>query len=155
MTLTAHWQRIHNCYKHAALKKIRGSNQRRDELIQRENGELVMYKSKCQPIDHVVLRQQPNISWWGFTRPSLTNHRGGAFLIQILLQMKFLVFLFLVIASVSADVSHIVSADASAPILKQALDVGADGSYQWNYETGNGIAAQEQGSIQNAGSVSI
>lgn len=71
--------------------------------------------------------------------------------------MKFLA-VFLFVAAVSADVSHILkggNSDAHAPILKQSLDIGTDGSYQWNYETGNGIAAQEQGSIKNPGTVRI
>ncbi|CAH0699917.1 unnamed protein product [Spodoptera exigua] len=37
------------------------------------------------------------------------------------------------------------------PIIKQSQEVGFDGSYQYNYETGNGIAAQEQGYLKNAG----
>lgn len=70
--------------------------------------------------------------------------------------MKFLA-VFLFVAAVSADVSHLVKnkgPDADAPILKQSLDIGVEGNYQWNYETGNGIAAQEQGSLKNVGSVS-
>ncbi|KAE8744064.1 Cuticle Protein CPR RR-1 5 [Frankliniella occidentalis] len=37
------------------------------------------------------------------------------------------------------------------PIIKQDFTINEDGSYQWNYETGNGIAANEQGSVKNAG----
>ncbi|XP_030035561.2 endocuticle structural glycoprotein SgAbd-2 [Manduca sexta] len=37
------------------------------------------------------------------------------------------------------------------PILKQFQEVNPDGSYQYNYETGNGIAAQEQGYLKNPG----
>ncbi|KAL0840391.1 hypothetical protein ABMA28_015648 [Loxostege sticticalis] len=37
------------------------------------------------------------------------------------------------------------------PIVKQQQEVNFDGSYQWSYETGNGIAAQEQGYLKNAG----
>ncbi|KAJ9574170.1 hypothetical protein L9F63_008426, partial [Diploptera punctata] len=36
-------------------------------------------------------------------------------------------------------------------ILRQAQDQQFDGSYQFSYETENGIAAQEQGSIKNLG----
>ncbi|XP_077291770.1 larval cuticle protein LCP-17-like [Arctopsyche grandis] len=66
--------------------------------------------------------------------------------------MKFLLA-FLFVAAVSADVSHILKGgpDADAPILKQSLDIGVDGSYQFNYETGNGISAQETGSLKNVG----
>ncbi|CAH1369009.1 unnamed protein product [Tenebrio molitor] len=39
------------------------------------------------------------------------------------------------------------------PIVKYDNEgVNADGSYQWSYETGNGIVAQEQGQLKNAGS---
>ncbi|KAJ2946973.1 hypothetical protein O0L34_g16319 [Tuta absoluta] len=37
------------------------------------------------------------------------------------------------------------------PILRQTQDANPDGSYQWSYETGNGIAAQEQGYLKNPG----
>ncbi|RZB39896.1 Chitin bind 4 domain containing protein [Asbolus verrucosus] len=37
-------------------------------------------------------------------------------------------------------------------ILRQSQDVNFDGSYQWSYETENGIAAQEQGVLKNANS---
>ncbi|XP_018577183.1 endocuticle structural glycoprotein SgAbd-8-like [Anoplophora glabripennis] len=39
------------------------------------------------------------------------------------------------------------------PIIRYDNEgVNADGSYQWSFETGNGIVAQEQGQIKNAGS---
>lgn len=38
------------------------------------------------------------------------------------------------------------------PILKQAIDgPNPDGSYSYNYETGNGIQAQEDGHLNNVG----
>ncbi|XP_077302952.1 endocuticle structural glycoprotein SgAbd-2-like [Arctopsyche grandis] len=37
------------------------------------------------------------------------------------------------------------------PIVRQSQDVNHDGSYQYSYETGNGIQAQEQGYLKNAG----
>ncbi|XP_072940530.1 endocuticle structural glycoprotein SgAbd-2-like isoform X2 [Epargyreus clarus] len=37
------------------------------------------------------------------------------------------------------------------PILKQTQEVNFDGTYQYSYETGNGISAQEQGYLKNAG----
>ncbi|VEN51665.1 unnamed protein product [Callosobruchus maculatus] len=38
------------------------------------------------------------------------------------------------------------------PILRYENEgVNPDGSYQWNYETGNNIIAQEQGQLKNAG----
>lgn len=38
------------------------------------------------------------------------------------------------------------------PILRQEQEVNFDGSYKYLYETGNGINAQEQGFLKNAGS---
>ncbi|KAI8428863.1 hypothetical protein MSG28_007506 [Choristoneura fumiferana] len=37
------------------------------------------------------------------------------------------------------------------PIVRQTADVSFDGSYQYSYETGNGIQAQEEGYLKNAG----
>ncbi|CAD7076733.1 unnamed protein product [Hermetia illucens] len=37
------------------------------------------------------------------------------------------------------------------PIIKQEQEVNFDGSYKWSYETGNGIAAEEQGYLKNPG----
>jgi len=38
------------------------------------------------------------------------------------------------------------------PIVKQALDgPNPDGSYNYNYETGNGIQAEEEGHLNNVG----
>lgn len=41
--------------------------------------------------------------------------------------------------------------EKDAPILKQEQEVNFDGSYYSAYETGNGIAVQEQGQLKNAG----
>ncbi|XP_019878613.1 endocuticle structural glycoprotein SgAbd-8-like [Aethina tumida] len=39
------------------------------------------------------------------------------------------------------------------PIIKYVNEgVNPDGSYEWSYETGNQITAQEQGQLKNAGS---
>ena len=44
------------------------------------------------------------------------------------------------------------SADEPIAIVKYDNEgVNADGSYQWSYETANGIAAQESGQLKNAG----
>lgn len=40
---------------------------------------------------------------------------------------------------------------APIPIVKQDSHQNHDGSYQYVYETGNGIRAQEQGYVKNAG----
>ncbi|XP_050663752.1 endocuticle structural glycoprotein ABD-4-like [Leptidea sinapis] len=37
------------------------------------------------------------------------------------------------------------------PIVRQEQIINPDGSYKWNYETGNGIAAEEEGFIKNLG----
>ncbi|KAL1138378.1 hypothetical protein AAG570_008442 [Ranatra chinensis] len=37
------------------------------------------------------------------------------------------------------------------PILKYENVVNYDGSYRWAYETGNGITAEEEGALKNAG----
>lgn len=43
------------------------------------------------------------------------------------------------------------SGDKDAPILSQTQEVNFDGTYQSAFETGNGISAQESGSLKNAG----
>ncbi|KAJ8704787.1 hypothetical protein PYW08_012107 [Mythimna loreyi] len=69
--------------------------------------------------------------------------------------MKFLI-LSVCVALAAADVSHILPKqgkdETAAQILKQELDVGVEGQYQWAYETDNGISASESGSLKNAGS---
>lgn len=42
-------------------------------------------------------------------------------------------------------------ANEEIPILKQLSEINPDGSYQWSYETGNGIAAEERGALKGAG----
>lgn len=37
------------------------------------------------------------------------------------------------------------------PILRQEQEINFDGTYKWAYETGNGIKAEEQGFLKNAG----
>ncbi|XP_049866249.1 uncharacterized protein LOC126366948 [Pectinophora gossypiella] len=37
------------------------------------------------------------------------------------------------------------------PIIRQEQSINPDGSYKWSYETGNGIAAEEQGYVKNQG----
>ncbi|XP_035440469.2 cuticle protein CP14.6 [Spodoptera frugiperda] len=66
-------------------------------------------------------------------------------------KMKSFVALLAVVAVVAADVSHVVrNPDADAQVLKQVADVAPDG-YNYLYETSNGIQAQEQGALKNAG----
>ncbi|CAH2980723.1 unnamed protein product [Chilo suppressalis] len=63
--------------------------------------------------------------------------------------MKYLVLFTFALAA--ADVSHIVpkSSDRDAKILKQELDVGLEGQYQWAIETDNGISQHEHGALNN------
>ncbi|XP_076295260.1 cuticular protein 22 [Lasioglossum baleicum] len=43
-------------------------------------------------------------------------------------------------------------ADEVIPIVSQSQEgPNPDGSYKWNYEAGNGIKAQEEGQLENAG----
>lgn len=37
------------------------------------------------------------------------------------------------------------------PILRQVNEINPDGSYNWAYETANGIAHEEQGYLKNRG----
>ncbi|XP_019870246.1 endocuticle structural glycoprotein SgAbd-2-like [Aethina tumida] len=55
----------------------------------------------------------------------------------------------LVLALVAA--AYAGQADREAPIISQESDISPDGSYRSSYQTGNGIAAQEQGALKNAG----
>lgn len=74
-------------------------------------------------------------------------------------QQKVFIAVFALVAVVSADVSHLArqrssGPDAEAQILRQDADVNVE-SYNYAYETSNGIAAQEAGQLKNAGRVSI
>ncbi|NP_001161275.1 cuticular protein precursor [Tribolium castaneum] len=62
--------------------------------------------------------------------------------------MKIFVALAVLAVAVSAQRG---GSERDAPILKQEQEVNFDGSYHSSYETGNGIAAQEQGQLKNAG----
>lgn len=43
------------------------------------------------------------------------------------------------------------AATSEIPILRQDADVNFDGSYYSSFETGNGIVAEERGTLKNAG----
>ncbi|XP_017781194.1 PREDICTED: endocuticle structural glycoprotein SgAbd-8-like [Nicrophorus vespilloides] len=47
----------------------------------------------------------------------------------------------------------VLSMAAHIPILRQVTDINPDGSYNYAYETGNGIAAEEQGFLNGEGQV--
>ncbi|CAB3236685.1 unnamed protein product [Arctia plantaginis] len=64
--------------------------------------------------------------------------------------MKSFVALFAIVAVVAADVSHLKGTEADAVIVKQNADVLPD-QYSYEYETSNGIAAQERGALKNVG----
>lgn len=44
-----------------------------------------------------------------------------------------------------------VLADKDATVLRHDAEVNVDGSYQYAYETSNGIAHEEQGALKNLG----
>lgn len=44
-----------------------------------------------------------------------------------------------------------VAADKDATVLRQDAEVNPDGTYQYAYETSNGIVAEEQGTLKNLG----
>ncbi|CAH1368999.1 hypothetical protein MTP99_010485 [Tenebrio molitor] len=62
--------------------------------------------------------------------------------------MKIFVALAVLVAVASAQRG---GSERDAPILKQEQEVNFDGSYHTSFETGNGIAAQEQGQLKNSG----
>ncbi|XP_026747838.1 larval cuticle protein LCP-17-like [Trichoplusia ni] len=66
--------------------------------------------------------------------------------------MKLLI-LSVCVALAAADVSHILpkNSDQDAKIVKQELNVGIEGEYQYSYETDNGISASENGRLVNPG----
>ncbi|XP_034946163.1 endocuticle structural glycoprotein SgAbd-8-like [Chelonus insularis] len=60
----------------------------------------------------------------------------------------------LIILIVAIVINPIASAPADnvIPIVSQSQDgPNPDGSYKWSYESGNGIKAQEEGQLENAG----
>ncbi|KYN41853.1 Larval cuticle protein LCP-17, partial [Trachymyrmex septentrionalis] len=55
-------------------------------------------------------------------------------------------------ALVAVAIAAPVDNTSPIPIVKQALDgPNPDGSYNYNYETGNGIQVQEEGHLNNVG----
>ncbi|XP_028157802.1 cuticle protein CP14.6-like [Ostrinia furnacalis] len=66
--------------------------------------------------------------------------------------MKSFVAVLALVALAAADVAHLQrGADADAQIVKQEADVGPE-SFQYSYQTSNGIAGQESGALKNVGS---
>ncbi|CAG9127111.1 unnamed protein product [Plutella xylostella] len=77
--------------------------------------------------------------------------------------MKYFLLLTLVAGSALGDVSSFGPYQAQQPngqqqyttepipIIRQEQVINPDGSYKWSYETGNGIAAEEQGYVKNQG----
>ncbi|XP_017785754.1 PREDICTED: endocuticle structural glycoprotein SgAbd-2-like [Nicrophorus vespilloides] len=57
-----------------------------------------------------------------------------------------------IVAFAFLAVAFAAQSDEQAPIVSQDSEVNFDGSYHHSYETGNGISAQEQGVLKNAGS---
>ncbi|KAJ8936982.1 hypothetical protein NQ314_012064 [Rhamnusium bicolor] len=63
--------------------------------------------------------------------------------------MKWYIFAFALFAAASAAT---LSPNEPIPIVSQEQEVNFDGSYKFAYKTGNGIDAEEQGLLKNAGS---
>ncbi|XP_044737015.1 endocuticle structural glycoprotein SgAbd-2-like [Chrysoperla carnea] len=63
--------------------------------------------------------------------------------------MKFI--LALTVACVALATADKLTGKEPIPILRQQSEINPDGSYQWSYETGNGINAEERGFLKNAG----
>ncbi|XP_048485221.1 endocuticle structural glycoprotein SgAbd-8-like [Plutella xylostella] len=61
--------------------------------------------------------------------------------------MKTIIMLALVAAAFAAPQAP----TEPIPILRQESEISPDGSYSWAYETGNGISADEKGSLKNIG----
>ncbi|XP_017785775.1 PREDICTED: endocuticle structural glycoprotein SgAbd-2-like [Nicrophorus vespilloides] len=58
----------------------------------------------------------------------------------------------LIVAFAFLAVAFAAQSDEQATILSQNAEINPDGSYKYDYQTSNGIAAQEQGVLKNAGS---
>ncbi|XP_065163128.1 endocuticle structural glycoprotein SgAbd-2-like [Atheta coriaria] len=58
---------------------------------------------------------------------------------------------FIIVLSALCAVALAAGPNEPVPILSQNAEVNFDGSYQHNFEAGNGISAQEQGVLKNAG----
>ncbi|KAJ8942547.1 hypothetical protein NQ318_021949 [Aromia moschata] len=58
-------------------------------------------------------------------------------------------YLFFAVAAVASAAQ--LSGKEPIPIISQDAEVNFDGSYRSSYETGNGISANEQGVLKNAG----
>ncbi|XP_038209988.1 larval cuticle protein LCP-17-like [Zerene cesonia] len=64
--------------------------------------------------------------------------------------MKFIVVLAVFVAWASADVSHVASPDYIVPIVRSSFESNPDGSsFNYAYETGNGIISQTDGVVKN------
>ncbi|KAL4706565.1 hypothetical protein ACJJTC_015763 [Scirpophaga incertulas] len=76
-----------------------------------------------------------------------------------LIKMKIILILAAVIYVTSADIGSFqpyqtqqqLYTTEPIPIIRQEQIINPDGSYKWSYETGNGIAAEEQGYVKNQG----
>nr|XP_026486357.1 uncharacterized protein LOC113393595 [Vanessa tameamea] len=98
---------------------------------------------------------QPRYNIYNPYRPALMHLR---------VKVKFIIFV-LAASAVAADVSSIqpffyqqqqqqqqqLYTTEPIPIIRQEHIINPDGSYKWNYETGNGISAEEAGYTKNLG----
>ncbi|XP_063826283.1 larval cuticle protein LCP-17-like [Ostrinia nubilalis] len=65
--------------------------------------------------------------------------------------MKFLIVL-AIVAAASADVSHVGSNEFNAAVVKSNYEIQPEGSFQYAYETSNGIYGQASGVVKNPNS---
>ncbi|XP_017785752.1 PREDICTED: endocuticle structural glycoprotein SgAbd-2-like [Nicrophorus vespilloides] len=57
----------------------------------------------------------------------------------------------LLLVSAFIAVAFAAQSEEQVKIVSQHYEINADGSYKYDYETGNGISAQQEGSLKNAG----
>lgn len=79
----------------------------------------------------------------------IKTYRNGKYL-NILYPLQYLDFQ-VILCLATAVLADKLTGNEPIPILRQTQEINPDGSYNWAYETGNGIAAEEQGYLKNAG----
>ncbi|XP_058819535.1 larval cuticle protein LCP-17-like [Topomyia yanbarensis] len=63
--------------------------------------------------------------------------------------MNAFIALFVALFAVACAAPQGSSSDSTAPIVSDTSDIKPDGSFQYSYETGNGIKAESQGSLKS------
>ncbi|CRK99894.1 CLUMA_CG013197, isoform A [Clunio marinus] len=65
--------------------------------------------------------------------------------------MKYLIVILVLYVSFTWAAPQASDATTPIPIIRQEQEQNVDGSYKYAYETGNGIIAEEEGYLKNAG----